>query len=119
MELTVMIGTRISSAQALITDGHAMTRLLDEVPEGDEILTALSKPYFTRRWQQSMQRSFWITSDGTTAVCLTVTGLDLEEMAALWVSFDEHRSRAGFTLSALTLSEIIEAELGLTVDLES
>jgi hypothetical protein len=119
MELVVMIGTRISTAQALITDGRAVTRLLDEVPEAEEIRAALSKPYFTRRWQQSMQRSFWITSDGTTAVCLTVTGLDLDEMVVLWVSFDEYRRRADFTLSATTLSEIIEAEVGVTVELEN
>ena len=114
-----MIGTKISSAQALIADGRAMTRLLDEVPEAEEIRPELSKPYFIRRWQQSMQRSFWITSDGTTALCLTVTGLDIDEMVALWVSFDEHRRRVDFTLSATTLSQIIKAELGLTVEVEN
>jgi hypothetical protein len=119
MELVVMIETKISSARALIADARAMAELLDEVPEAQEIRAELSKPYFTRRWQQSMQRSFWITSDGTTAVCLTVTGLDLDEMVALWVSFEDYRRRVGFTLSANTLSQIIEAELGLTVELEN
>jgi hypothetical protein len=114
-----MIGTRISSAQALIADGRAITRLLDEVPEAEEIRPELSKPYFIRRWQQSMQRSFWITSDGTTANCLTVTGLDVEEMVVLWVSFEEYRRRTDFTLSASTLRQIIEAELGLTVEIEN
>lgn len=115
-----MIGTTISSAQALIADGRAITRLLDEVPEAEEIRPELSKPYFfIRRWQQSMQRSFWITSDGTTAVCLTVTGLDIDEMVVLWVSFEEYRRRADFTLSATTLSQIIEAELGLTVEIKN
>lgn len=114
-----MIETRILSAQALIADGRALTRLLDEVPEAEEIRTQLSKPYFfIRRWQQSMQRSFWITSDGTTALCLTITGLDIDEMVVLWVSFEEYRRRADFTLSASTLSQIIEAELGLTVEIE-
>ena len=113
-----MIGTKIASAQAPIADGCAMTKLLDEVPEAEEIRPELSKPYFIRRWQQSMQRSFWITSDGTTALCLTVTGLDIDEMVVLWVSFEEYRRRADFTLSATTLSQIIEAELGLTVEIE-
>jgi len=66
-----------------------------------------------------MQRSFWITSDGTTALCLTVTGLDIDEMVALWVSFDEYHRRADFTLSATTLGQIIEAELGLAVEIEN
>ena len=114
-----MIGTRISSAQALIADGRAITSLLDEVPEAEEIRPELSKPYFfVRRWQQSMQRSFWITSDGTTALCLTLTGLDIDEMVVLWVSFEEYRRRANFTLSATTLSEIIGAELGLAVEID-
>jgi hypothetical protein len=113
-----MIETRISSARALIGDTAAIAELLDEVPEANEIRAELSKPYFTRRWQQAMQRSFWITSDGTTAVCLTVTGLDLEEMVALWVSFEGYRRQAGFTLSATTLGQIIEAELGVSVELE-
>jgi hypothetical protein len=115
-----MIETRISSAQALISDGRGITRLLDEVPEAEEIRTQLAKPhFFIRRWQQSMQRSFWITSDGITALCLTVTGLDIDEMVVLWVSFEEYRRRAGFTLSATALSQIIEAELGLTVEIEN
>jgi len=65
-----------------------------------------------------MQRSFWITSDGTTALCLTLTGLDIDEMVVLWVSFEEYRRRANFTLSATTLSEIIGAELGLAVEID-
>ena len=114
-----MIGTRISSARAPIADGRAITRLLEEVPEAEEIRPELSKPhFFIRRWQQSMQRSFWIASDGTTALCLTITGLDIDEMVVLWVSFEEYRRRADFTLSATALSQIIEAELGLTVEIE-
>ena len=114
-----MTDTKISSAQALVRDGRAITRLLDEVPEAEEIRGSLSAPYFTRRWQQSMQRSFWITSDGTTAVCLTITGLDVDEMVALWISFDEHRRRPGFRLSAPALGAIIETELGFSVELEN
>ena len=50
-----------------------------------------------------MKHSFWITSDGTTAECLTLT----------------YRDRLGFTLSASTLSAIIEAEIGLAVEIEN
>jgi hypothetical protein len=110
--------TRISSARALATDPRALRRLLDEVPDADEIGAELCRPYFTRRWQQSMQRSFWISSDGTTAECLTLTGLDLDEMVAVWVGFDDHRRRAGFTLSARTLGEVIEAEVGVVAEID-
>ena len=50
---------------------------------------------------------------------LTLTELDLDEMIALWLSFDHHRRRTGFILSASTLGEIIEAELGPTVEFEN
>lgn len=110
--------TRIFSAQALVADSTALTRLLEEVPDAGEISPALSEPYFTRRWRPSDQHSYWIASDGTTALCLTITGLELDEVIALWLSFDDYRRRPGFTLSASALGEIIETELGLTVELD-
>ena len=114
-----MVVKTISTTRALVADGVALDQLLDELPDAEEIRTELDKPYFTRRWQQSMSRSFWITSDGTIAVCLTLIGLDLDETVALWLCFDAHRRRAGFNLSAQTLSQIIEAEIGLTVEIEN
>ncbi len=110
--------TRITSAQALVADSAALVRLLDEVPDAAEIRCELSKPYVTRRWRPSDQHSFWIASDGTTAVCHTLTGLELNEVIALWLSFDDYRRRPGFKLSASLLGTIIETELGLTVDLD-
>jgi hypothetical protein len=110
--------TRITSAQALVADPTALMRLLDEVPDAGEICPELSKPYFTRRWRHSDQHSYWIASNGTTVLCLTLTGLELDEVIALWLSFDDYRRRPGFTLSAGSLSKIIETELGLSVELD-
>ncbi len=110
--------TRITSAQALVADSSALRQLLDEVPDAGEICPELSKPYFTRRWRHTDQHSFWIASDGTTAVCHTLTGLELDEVIALWLSFDDYRRRPGFRLSAQALSGIIETELGLSVELD-
>jgi hypothetical protein len=113
-----MIETRIASTRARVADPSALNRLLDEVPGGDEIRHELFRPYFTRRWQQSMQRSFWIASDGTTVTCLTVSGLDVNEMVAVWLTFDDYRRRPGFTLSACSLGEIIRAELGIAAEID-
>jgi hypothetical protein len=109
--------TRITSGQALVADSTALMRLLEEVPDAGEIYPELSKPYFTRRWRHSDQHSFWIESDGTTAACHTLTGLELDEVIALWLSFDDYRRQPGFALSASSLCQIIETELGLTVEL--
>jgi hypothetical protein len=51
-------------------------------------------------------------------VCHTLTGLELDEVIVLWLSFDDYRRRPGFTLSASLLSRIIETELGLTVEVD-
>jgi hypothetical protein len=110
--------TRITSARALVADSSALTQLLEEVPDAGEICLELSKPYFTRRWRHSDQHSFWIASDGTTVVCHTLTGLQLDEVIALWLSFDDYRRRPGFTLSASSLGKIIESELGVSVELD-
>jgi hypothetical protein len=112
-----MIETRISSARARVADGGALYRLLEDVPQAEEIRARLAAPFFTRRWHQLTERSFWIASDGTTVLCLTVSGLSADEMVAVWVSFDDYRKRSGFTLSAHSLSEVIQAELGLSVEL--
>lgn len=118
MDLFSMGETRITSAQALVADPAAIMRLLDEVPDAREICIELSKPYLTRRWRHSDQHSFWIASDGTTAVCYTLTGLQLDEVIALWLSFDDYRRRPGFMLSASMLGKIIETELGVTVEVD-
>src|SRR6185437_8462477 len=70
--------TKIFSVRANVADARALSRLLHEVPDADEIREQLCRPFFARRWHQSTQRSFWITSDGNTAVCLTLTGLDVD-----------------------------------------
>ncbi len=112
-----MIETRISSAKARVTDSGALFRLLDGIPQAEEIRAQASKPFFTRRWEKSTATSFWIAGDGATVLCLTVSGLSADEMVAIWVSFDDYRGRAGFKLSARSLGEVIEAELGLSVEL--
>jgi hypothetical protein len=114
-----MTVTRISSARAQIADPVGLNRLLAEVPEAEDIRAQLCKPFFARRWQQSMQRSFWITSDGNTAVCLTLTGLDVDEIVAIWVAYDAYRIRPGFSLSATSLGQIIAAELGVVAECEN
>ena len=114
-----MTVTRTSSAHAQVADSRAVTRLLDERPEAKEIRAQLRKPRFARRWQQSMQRSFRTISDGQTAMCLTLAGLDVDEMVAVWVAFDAYRLLPGFSLSATTLGGIIQAEPGVVVEFEN
>lgn len=110
--------TRITSAQALVADFIALEQLLDEVPDGGEISLELCNPCFMRRWRYSDEQSFCIASDGTTAVCHTVTGLRFDEMIAPWLILDDYRRWPGFTPSAPSRGNIIDTEQGLTAELD-
>lgn len=113
-----MNDARISSGTARVADRAALDRLLDGVPLAQEICAYLDRPYFARRWQSSEERSFWISSDGTTTTRLIVTGLDVDETIAVWFSYDEYRRRTGAALSANTLREIIRSELDVHAEIE-
>lgn len=92
--------------------------MLEGVPLSQGICAALCRPCFARRWDPSRERSFWIWSDGTTVTRLAVTGLNVDETIAIWVSYDDYRSRGGLELSADTLREIIRSELDVHAELE-
>ena len=66
-----------------------------------------------------MQRSFWIESDGNTVPAVLHARQALTPLinVAIWVAFDGYQSKPGFRLSASSLAEIIEAELGVAVEL--
>jgi len=113
-----MTDTKISSVSAQVADRSALDLLLQDVPLAEEICASLDRPYFARRWESSSERSFWISSDGTTATRFIVTGLNVDETIAVWVCYDEYRERTGFGLSAGALSEIIRSELDVRVELE-
>jgi hypothetical protein len=109
--------TRIASASARVTNLSATCRMLEGLRDARRIRSNLSRPLFVRQWHQATERSYWITSDGATALCLTVSGLTAAETATIGKSFDERRSQVEFALSACTMRAIIEAELDVTVDL--
>jgi hypothetical protein len=109
--------TRIASTSARVTDLTEVCRMLDGLHNAGRIRNKLSKRMFARQWHEASERSFWITSDGATASCLTVSGLTADETATLGRSFDERRAHVEFVLSACTLRDMIEAELDVTADL--
>jgi hypothetical protein len=109
--------TRIASISAPVADIAATCRMLVGLRSAGRIRKNLSAPLFVRQWQEATERSFWITSDGATALCLTVSGLTADETAAVGRSFDERRSFVEFALSASTMRDIIEAELDVVVEL--
>jgi hypothetical protein len=89
--------------------------LLAAAPLAAQIRGRLIEPLLFQHWDELAQRAIWISSDGSQARCVTVSGLSTSEMADLWVSFYERLSRAKFNLSPQLVREIIEAEMDVSV----
>lgn len=113
-----MTDVKISSLSAQVADSAAVDHMLEDVPLSQEICANLHRPYFTRRWDASRERSFWISSDGTTTTRLALTGLNIDETIAIWICYDGRRSDAGLELSAGVLRSIIRSELDVHAEFE-
>lgn len=113
-----MTEVTISCVSAQVADRAAVDHMLEDVPLSQEISAVLHRPCFARRWDASCERSFWISSDGTTTTRLSVVGLNIDETIAIWVCYDDYRSRGGLELSAAALREIIRSELDVHAELD-
>jgi hypothetical protein len=109
--------TLVASVSAQVANVAATCRMLEGLRHAQRIRKNLSRPLFVRQWHQATERSFWITSDGSTALCLTVSGLTADQTATIGKSFDERRVYTELPLSACTMRDIIEAELDVAVSL--
>jgi len=113
-----MTEVMITSVSAQVADRAAVNQMLEGAPLPEDICAGLDRPYFGRRWDSSGERSFRISSDGTTTTGLAVTGLNVDETIAIWIGYDDCRSRGEFELSAIALREIIGRELHVHAELE-
>jgi len=108
----------ISFVSVQVADRAALVHMLEDVPLSEELCADLCRPCFARRWDSACERSFWISSDGTTATRLAVSGLNVDETIAIWVCYDDRRSRVGLELSAIALREMIRGELGVHAEVD-
>ena len=87
------------------------------MPQLCEIREKLTEPLLFQHWDELTQRAIWIASDGSQVRCVTVTGLSVQEMADMWVSFNVRIQRVAFNLSPQLVRDIIEAEIDVSVAL--
>jgi hypothetical protein len=92
----------VNRVAALVTDQKALTRLLQPLPESDELRPRLLGQFFARAWHQETGRDFWIASDGMNVECFTISGLTLQQAARVRVRWDLLRGRVELTEAALT-----------------
>ena len=108
---------RVLRADARVDDAHALTRLLESLPEAEEVRSHLNGDFFARAWDKGSNRDYWVRSDGTHAACFTVCGLNLKQAAAVRVRWDALAGQ--LALSERILAELVSAETGATVQVVS
>ena len=106
----------IASASASLANENATVRVLGNLPHAAEIRAKLATPLLAQHWDKATQRSFWLMSDGVGVRCLTVTGLNAKEVAAIGARVETHTNRNVFDLSPQAMREIIEAEIDVAVE---
>ncbi|HTV50818.1 MAG TPA: hypothetical protein VME21_06495 [Steroidobacteraceae bacterium] len=103
--------------EAQLDQPRALEQLLSPLPENAELRPRLTTPLFVRAWHADTQRDYWVVSDGTRVVCYTLSGLTLQQAAAVRVRWDAKRTLE--ELNEEALAEIIAKVTGALVTLVS
>ena len=102
---------------APLADRAALDRLLEHLPEAEEVRPRLAESFFARAWDAETQCDYWVISDGERVTCYTLSGLTLAQAAAVRVRWDALRGRA--ELSEDLLADLIARQTGCSVTLMS
>lgn len=105
----------IHRVDALLRDDAALGKLLEQVPEANELRPRLAAEFFGRAWDPQTQRDYWVVSDGAHVSCLTICGLTLKQAAAVRVRWDSLRKQP--RLTEVVLADLVAAETGGAVTL--
>ncbi len=107
----------VQRAEAQLSDGAGLDRLLECLPEAEEVRPRLSESFFARAWDPKTRRDHWVASDGQRVTCYTISGLTLQQAAAVRVRWDAMKGRA--ELSEERLADLIAHQTGGSVTLAS
>jgi hypothetical protein len=107
----------VQRADAPLSDGGALDRLLEYLPEAEEVRPRLSEQFFARAWDPRTRQDHWVASDGQRVTCYTISGLTLQQAAAVRVRWDALKGRA--VLSEELLADLIAHQTGGSVTLAS
>ncbi|HTT00897.1 MAG TPA: hypothetical protein VMG11_02325 [Steroidobacteraceae bacterium] len=110
-------GVTVSRAEAQVDDAGALDRLLAPLPEATELRPRLTVQFFARAWDAERRCDYWVASDGRRVTCFTISGLTLQQAAAVRVRWDALRSRT--ELSEEVLADLIADQTGTSVTLVS
>ncbi|HUN25421.1 MAG TPA: hypothetical protein VMU67_03870 [Steroidobacteraceae bacterium] len=105
----------VQRAEARLDDAPALARLLERLPEAEDLRARLVSPFFARAWDTRVRRDHWIQSDGARVTCFTISGVTLAQAAAVRVRWDAMRGRTELTEELL--ADLVAAQTGTSVTL--
>jgi len=107
----------VRRVDAQVDDSASLDRLLEPLPESDELRARLRGLLFVRAWDEAAKRDYWVSSDGFRVACFMLSGLTLKQAAAVRVRWDALRGRAALTEELL--ADLIARVTGGPVTLAS
>ncbi len=93
--------------------------LLREFPESEELRPRLAATFYARAWDPAIPRDLWIVSDGSRVDCYVVTGVTLQQAAAIRVRWDaKKREISELSLESLadSVGKVTEGRVNLVED---
>ena len=87
----------VQRIDARVDDSASLDKLLEPLPESDELRVRLRGLLFVRAWDETAKRDYWVRSDGLWVACFMLSGLTLKQAAAVRVRWDALRGRAALT----------------------
>jgi len=104
----------VFEAAARANDSAALARLLKLVPAALEIRPLLREKYFGQVYDTNAKRDYWLGSDGTTVVCVTIAGVTQEDAVKMRLIFEQ---RTDHTLNAKIAARVASIVTDKPVDL--
>jgi hypothetical protein len=104
----------VFEAAARANDSAALARLLKLVPASLEMGPLLREKFFGQVYDRDAKRDYWLGSDGTTVVCVTIAGVTQEDAAKMRLIFEQRTDR---TLNAKMAARVASIVTDKPVDL--
>ena len=101
---------QIEELEARLADDVALANLLASIPLPRSVRPLLRRSFFGRKWNPVHQIDHWFGSNGTTVVCVKISGATAAATARMRMRFDDLRSASpGLQPSRKILHSLIEA----------
>ena len=103
-------GVSVRRLSAALDDRARFARLLQELPESEELQPRLAASFYGRAWDAASARDLWVVSDGSRVDCYVLAGLKFHEAAAVRGRWDAKKGEP----AELTLESLVDCVAKVT-----